>query len=79
MGYKSLNHHLNQLIHCFNNGFMSNALLATLVVHYVTRIHWKLCINPYRIVCSSYTVYAESLSTDKKIFTLYIQIQRRQL
>ena len=29
------------------NGFVYNALLASLVVHYVTRTHWNPCINLY--------------------------------
>ena len=47
---KSVNRGVSELMHCFNNGFVYNALLATLVVHYVTRIHWKLCINPNLII-----------------------------
>ena len=63
---KLLNHVLSQLIHCFNNGFIYNALLATLIVHYVTRIHWKLCIILYIIAYYSLntvcTMKADTLS-----------------
>ena len=40
----------------FNNGFVYNALLASLVVYYVTRTYWKAWINLYLIsnFCFSY-------------------------
>ena len=40
----------------FNNGLVYNALLASLVVYYVTRTNWKAWINLYLIsnFCFSY-------------------------
>ena len=44
MGYKYLLLWCKSVNSLFHNGLVYNALPASLVVHYVTRIHWKPCI-----------------------------------